>query len=180
MEAPDEVGTARVEPEWSLLQDWFLASAQKYPENIAIDSEEESNITGDSNNITGARMARQQFSYREVARLTYVVATWLLSEKGLQPNDVVVIRDCPRGLHAYVCILATLRAGGCYCYVDPDFPEDRVAFIISDCQPAVVLDRNTFDKAEKAGEDSYASVFIILVSEASREFINLRSRGLLQ
>jgi amino acid adenylation domain-containing protein len=61
-----------------------------------------------------------------------------LVDAGVRPGDVVAIamRRTPRLIEA---ILAVLKAGAAYVAIDLAHPDQRVAAILDDCRPAVVL-----------------------------------------
>ncbi|MFF4035396.1 amino acid adenylation domain-containing protein, partial [Streptomyces sviceus] len=45
----------------------------------------------------------------------------------------------PRGTRLIVAFLAVLKAGAAYLPIDPEYPQDRIDFILDDAAPAVVL-----------------------------------------
>ncbi|GAA2442210.1 non-ribosomal peptide synthase/polyketide synthase [Streptomyces glaucus] len=57
---------------------------------------------------------------------------------GVGPERVVAVR-LPRTSDAYVALLAVLKAGGTLVCLDPDLPEERVAFLLRDTAPHTVL-----------------------------------------
>ncbi|MTE22329.1 amino acid adenylation domain-containing protein [Streptomyces sp. TRM43335] len=62
-----------------------------------------------------------------------------LIASGVGPETVVAAR-LPRTSQAYAALLAVLKAGGTLLGLDPDLPAERVAFLLADAGPAVVLD----------------------------------------
>jgi amino acid adenylation domain-containing protein len=62
-----------------------------------------------------------------------------LRARGVGPESVVAIR-MRRGPEALVAILAVLEAGGAYLPLDPDDPEERLAFVAADAGVRLVLD----------------------------------------
>ncbi|WP_189133100.1 AMP-binding protein, partial [Wenjunlia tyrosinilytica] len=44
-----------------------------------------------------------------------------------------------RGVGLVAAVLGVLKAGGAYVPLDPSYPAERVAFMLADCGPAVVL-----------------------------------------
>ena len=55
-----------------------------------------------------------------------------------RPETIVAIA-VPRGPDLVTALLATLYAGAAYLPLDPDYPSDRVAFMLADARPACVL-----------------------------------------
>ncbi|GHF71769.1 amino acid adenylation domain-containing protein/non-ribosomal peptide synthase protein (TIGR01720 family) [Amycolatopsis bartoniae] len=82
-----------------------------------------------------------------------------LAAAGVGPDRVVGIR-LDRSLELVVSLLAVLKAGGAYLPLDPSYPEERLEFMISDAQPAVVLPARLDGTAEvrPAGPDNAAYV----------------------
>ncbi len=73
-------------------------------------------------------------SYKALARRTRRMAD-ALESAGLVPADVVVL-FLPPGIAYVEALLATLKAGGVFCPVSPDFPDERVAQILAEARPA--------------------------------------------
>jgi amino acid adenylation domain-containing protein len=57
---------------------------------------------------------------------------------GLAPGTPVAF-CLPQGIDMIVAMLAILQAGGAYLPLDPAFPAARLAFMVAECQPAVVI-----------------------------------------
>jgi non-ribosomal peptide synthetase component F/aryl carrier-like protein len=53
--------------------------------------------------------------------------------------DARVAMALSRGIDLVVALLATLKAGGAYVPLDPDYPAERLATMLDDCRPRVVL-----------------------------------------
>ncbi|HEV2920390.1 MAG TPA: condensation domain-containing protein, partial [Actinomycetota bacterium] len=54
-------------------------------------------------------------------------------------SETVVGLCLERGLDAVVAVVAVLKAGGAYLPIDPDYPDERVRFLIRDAAAAVVI-----------------------------------------
>ncbi|MEU5263750.1 amino acid adenylation domain-containing protein [Amycolatopsis sp. NPDC021455] len=65
-----------------------------------------------------------------------------LRDRGVRPGDVVAVR-LPRSLELITAVYAVHRAGAAYLPVDPGYPADRVAFMLADARPALVLTPDT-------------------------------------
>ena len=48
-----------------------------------------------------------------------------------------------RGTQMVVSLLAVLKAGGAYVPIDPNYPAERIAFILQDCGSPVVLTQSS-------------------------------------
>ncbi len=79
----------------------------------------------------------RHYSYREVDDEANRLAHWLI-EQGIGTEDrVAVLLD--KSPELVVTALGVLKAGGVYLPVDPTYPDDRLAFILSDAEAKLVL-----------------------------------------
>ncbi|MFE6613991.1 non-ribosomal peptide synthase/polyketide synthase [Amycolatopsis sp. NPDC057786] len=79
-----------------------------------------------------------ELSYAEFGARANQLARWLV-EQGVGAESVVAV-SLPRSLDLVVALYAVHKAGGAYLPVDRDYPADRIAFMLEDAAPAVVLD----------------------------------------
>ncbi|PPK65378.1 non-ribosomal peptide synthetase [Actinokineospora auranticolor] len=63
----------------------------------------------------------------------------LLIERGAGPERIVALR-LPRSIDLVVAQLAVLKAGAAYLPVDPNYPAERIAFMLEDARPVLVID----------------------------------------
>ncbi|SNS43135.1 non-ribosomal peptide synthase domain TIGR01720/amino acid adenylation domain-containing protein [Actinomadura meyerae] len=61
-----------------------------------------------------------------------------LAERGVGPEQFVALA-LPRSADLVVAILAVLKAGAAYVPIDPDYPEDRIAYMVDDARPVLAL-----------------------------------------
>ncbi|MFC3998912.1 amino acid adenylation domain-containing protein [Nocardiopsis sediminis] len=76
-------------------------------------------------------------TYAELDARTDRVAA-ALQARGVGPESVVAVA-VPRGVDLIVALLGVLKAGGAYLALDPDHPDDRLAFMLADARPACTL-----------------------------------------
>ncbi|MFJ9691436.1 amino acid adenylation domain-containing protein [Kitasatospora sp. NPDC101183] len=76
-------------------------------------------------------------SYRELDERAERLAR-LLRERGAGPERIVAVL-LPRSVELIVSFLAVQKAGAVYLPVDPDYPADRIAHILDDARPVLVL-----------------------------------------
>ncbi|TCP59053.1 amino acid adenylation domain-containing protein [Tumebacillus sp. BK434] len=85
----------------------------------------------------------RQLTYRELNNLANHVAQ-ILQSSGVGPEDVVGVY-LERSAELLCALLATHKAGGGYLPLDPSYPQDRLAFMIGDAKPKVILTQASLD-----------------------------------
>ncbi|MGK4008334.1 non-ribosomal peptide synthase/polyketide synthase [Sorangium sp. So ce1036] len=81
--------------------------------------------------------AGQELTYREVDQRSNQLAHHL---RGLGVGPEVLVGLCvERSLEMVVGLLGILKAGGAYVPLDPGYPPERLAFMLTDARPAVLL-----------------------------------------
>ena len=78
-----------------------------------------------------------ELTYAELTVRTNRLANLLLTE-GVRPGDVVAV-IAPRGVELVVALRAILIVGAAYLPIDPDYPQDRIDFILEDAEPSLLL-----------------------------------------
>ncbi|MCY9188430.1 amino acid adenylation domain-containing protein [Bacillus mojavensis] len=76
-------------------------------------------------------------SYTELNERANRLARLLIS-KGVGTEQFVALA-LPRSLDMTVGLLAVLKAGAAYLPLDPDYPADRIAFMLNDARPAIII-----------------------------------------
>ncbi len=102
------------------IPDLFERQVLRTPENIAIYSGE------------------QKLSYEELNQKANQVAHFLKERWGVQANSLVAL-CLDRSADMVIAILGVLKAGGAYLPVDPDFPKERIDFLIQDSKSKGVI-----------------------------------------
>ncbi|GAB3038737.1 hypothetical protein GCM10027285_23520 [Oleiagrimonas citrea] len=80
-------------------------------------------------------------TYRELNTRANQVAHHLL-EQGVRPDDRVAL-CAERSPEMVIGLIGILKAGGCYVPLDPDYPSDRIAYMLTDSAPKAVLTQAT-------------------------------------
>lgn len=76
-----------------------------------------------------------------------------LRNLGVTANTLVGI-SLPRSLDTIVAVLATLKAGGAYLPLDPAYPQARLALMLSDARPSVIIANSQTVAALPESEDT--------------------------
>jgi amino acid adenylation domain-containing protein len=118
---------ARTDNDASTIADLFETQVRATPENTAV--------------ILGGT----QIDYRELNRRANQLAS-LLRGRGVGP-EVRVGVFMGRSVEAIVAIIAILKAGGVYVPIDPLLPPQRIAVIVEDCKPVLILSHQSLQGA---------------------------------
>ncbi|MFE9425690.1 non-ribosomal peptide synthase/polyketide synthase [Kitasatospora sp. NPDC006697] len=79
----------------------------------------------------------EALTYRELNARANRLAR-LLVERGVGPESLVAVA-MPRCAELVVALVAVLKAGGAYLPVDPDYPADRIAYMLADARPVLTV-----------------------------------------
>jgi amino acid adenylation domain-containing protein len=79
----------------------------------------------------------RELSYRELDERANQLARHLIG-LGAEPERLVAV-VLPRGEGLITALVAVLKAGAAYLPVDPNHPAERIAFILADAKPALLL-----------------------------------------
>jgi amino acid adenylation domain-containing protein/FkbH-like protein len=88
-------------------------------------------------NKTALAFESQTVTYAELNARSNQLARYL-SRFGVGP-DVLVGLCLQRSLDLVIAVLAILKAGGAYLPLDPSYPKERLAFMLEDAKPPVVI-----------------------------------------
>jgi polyketide synthase PksN len=109
----------------------------------------------------------RSYTYAEVDALTDAIAVRLL-ERGLEVEARVAL-CMDRSVDVVLAILGVLKAGGAYVPLDPSHPEQRLAQVLEDCRPALVLaDKRYAGKLSATGPSVRISTLEALLTADSQ------------
>ncbi|WP_198535037.1 non-ribosomal peptide synthetase, partial [Streptomyces natalensis] len=101
------------------LAELFEAQVARTPDALALEHE-------------GARLTYAELNTRANQLAHHLIA------QGVGPERFVAIA-LPRCVEAAVAILAVTKAGAAYLPIDPDYPVDRIAYVLGDARPALLI-----------------------------------------
>ncbi|MGB7605872.1 MAG: amino acid adenylation domain-containing protein [Lutisporaceae bacterium] len=108
----------------------FEEQAEKTPDNIAVAFED------------------KQLTYMELNEKANQLAR-LLRDRGIGADSIVGIMT-ERSLELIVGIMGILKAGGAYLPIDPEYPVDRIAYMLEDSGAQIILTQSYLkDKTDK-------------------------------
>jgi amino acid adenylation domain-containing protein len=111
--------TAVAWPDGRLVHEIFESNAEERPEAVALVYED------------------QSIGYGELNRRANRLAHHLIAS-GVRPDDRVAIL-MERGIDVVTALLAVLKAGAAYVPLDPAYPPQRLAYMLEDCAPRLLL-----------------------------------------
>ncbi|MFJ9691145.1 amino acid adenylation domain-containing protein [Kitasatospora sp. NPDC101183] len=101
------------------LPDLFGAAAAAHPASVAVSCGDE-HLTYAELTLQADRLARQ------------------LARRGIGPGTIVALA-LPRSVRLVVALLAVAKSGAAYLPLDPDYPADRLAYMLADAAPAALI-----------------------------------------
>ncbi|MFE6487890.1 amino acid adenylation domain-containing protein, partial [Streptomyces sp. NPDC057757] len=81
----------------------------------------------------------------------------LLIERGVGPEALVAV-TMHRSADLVVALLAVTKAGGVYLPIDPDYPAERITYVLTDARPVLVLTSTELTSRFSSGQLSYVAV----------------------
>ena len=121
-----------------LLADSYSRVAAKYGDRLAVRGPDGVSLT-----------------YAELDRRSSQMARWLVL-RGVGP-EVLVGLALGRSAELLVCIWAVAKTGGGYVPLDPDYPSERIAFMVADAGISVVLTTSAYSERLPIGATSLDS-----------------------
>lgn len=106
-------------PKNQTITELFEEQVEKTPDNIAVVFENE------------------KLTFRELNEKANSLA-YYLRNKGIKRNDIIGIM-VNRSLEMIVSILAVLKSGACYIPIDPEYPQDRIKYMLSNSNSKMLL-----------------------------------------
>ncbi|WP_256756844.1 non-ribosomal peptide synthetase [Cohnella sp. WQ 127256] len=135
-----------VDSDESVLHKWFEQAAGHWPDRIAV-------LNGD-----------QRITYRELNEKANRLAAEL-RRNGLGPDRIAAI-VVERSAEMMIGILAILKAGGAYLPISPDYPPERIRFMLEDSGAVLLLTQKPWLKLFVMSEDGQHKVTCIPFSGA--------------
>ncbi len=98
-----------------------------------------------------------QLSYRQLDQYSSQLADFLSRETQLAPDDLVGVK-LERNENLLLALLAVLKTSAAYVPIDPDYPQDRIAFIEKSSACKLVIDQSLLQRFWQH-QDQYAKDF---------------------
>ena len=122
--------TAFEYPKDKSLIDLFEEQVKKTPDNIAVIFNE------------------LEINYKELNSLSNQFGDYLRKTYQIKPDDIIGLK-LERGEWLIIAIIGILKAGGAYVPIDPDYPLERINYMINDSACKVLVDRDELERFKK-------------------------------
>jgi amino acid adenylation domain-containing protein len=120
----------------------FNATAEHYPADFIHDIiEGQARLTPSA---IAVEFENDRLNYRELDEQANRLAHYLIA-RGVETDSVVGVM-MERSIEMVVSLLAILKAGAAYLPLDPDLPDERLRFMLSDLKPRVILTKRQWIK----------------------------------
>lgn len=130
-----EVNNTKVSIDRSTVNKKFESQVLKNPDKLAVVS------------------SNEKLTYTELNLLSNKVANKLI-EKGIKSQDVVVLM-LDRTVYSPVARQGVLKSGGAFLNIIPDYPIDRIEYILNDCNSNYII---TTSKIKKKRKDVFGNI----------------------
>ncbi|PSK27914.1 non-ribosomal peptide synthase/polyketide synthase, partial [Nocardia seriolae] len=113
------------------------------------------------------RFGDEELTYSELDRRANVLARRLIGEGAGTESLVAVL--LPRSADLVVALLAVIKTGAGYVPIDPSYPADRIAYVLSDARPTSVITDSTVQVEQARGGGAAAELNTVLLDGFSLE-----------
>lgn len=114
----------------------FNNTKMDYPKDKTVSELFEEQVEKTPNNIAVV-FEDKELTYKELNEKSNSLALYLRNS-GISRNDIVGIM-VNRSLEMIISILAVLKAGGAYIPIDPEYPEDRIKYMLDNSNAKLLL-----------------------------------------
>ncbi|HHH50966.1 MAG TPA: amino acid adenylation domain-containing protein, partial [Campylobacterales bacterium] len=122
--------------EYQLLES-FNQTEQEYPKDKTIIELFEEQVARTPDNIAVVYEDRE-FTYAQINQKANSLGAYLRENYAVKANTIVPIM-LDRSEWMIIAILGVLKAGGAYLPIDPEYPKDRINYMLEDSQAKLIL-----------------------------------------
>ena len=127
-------------PRDKTIQELFQQQVEKTPDNIAVMFEDKQltykELNEQSNQL--ARYIIKQYQQQGCQ----IIQSIEIREEALLPRDTLIALCLDRSIEMIIGILGVLKSGGAYVPIDPNYPQERIDYILKDTQTAMLLSQS--------------------------------------
>jgi acyl-CoA synthetase (AMP-forming)/AMP-acid ligase II len=142
--------TVRQEKHYGLVHQFLEASAESYPEKIALIHDE------------------VRITYSQINNMANHFSHWLM-EQGINNGDriVLLLENC---LEYVACYYGTLKTGGVLVPLSPDLKSDKLEHIFKEIQPKVVIASKRSENAVHSANLDADTIQYVLLNQAKKDW----------
>lgn len=129
--------------ERAFLTNRFNVNRENLPPKTVIELFEEQ--AGKHSSQTAIIFQEKKISYQELNERVNIIANNLRREYSVRPDDVFGIM-IDRSEHMVIAILGILKSGAAYLPLDPNFPADRIKYILENSNCKIVVSEEKYKK----------------------------------
>lgn len=115
----------------------FAGSSMEYTDNRCIQEIIDIVWKRNSEN-TAVILNDMEITYGELYKKSNQLAN-LLRNQGVMTNEPVAVL-AERSIEMIISIFGIIRAGGVYVPIDPSYPDERIRYILEDCNPRIIVE----------------------------------------
>ncbi|NCY26769.1 MAG: hypothetical protein EBX37_18640, partial [Alphaproteobacteria bacterium] len=152
-----------------VVEEWN-ATDREYPRDRVIHSIFEEQAEKDPDNVAIVYEGIS-LSYGELNERANKLANYLLSNHKIMPDNMIAL-CLDRSEQMIISIIGVLKAGAGYVPIDPDYPEERISYILEDTGSNIVISNTSYrakllnaingaNKSEVGNKDSKLSILEI-------------------
>lgn len=115
---------------------------------------------------------RHTLTYAEVRTQVKALAQQLIAA-GVKPGDIVAVA-LPRSVHLSLALMAVIEAGAAYLPLDLGYPDDRLAYMLGDAKPRVLITHSYAQQRLAEFANTSVLLFDALAQEVNAKDIQLQ------
>ncbi|WP_442588338.1 amino acid adenylation domain-containing protein [Pedobacter sp. AW31-3R] len=98
--------------------------------------------------VTALIFEKRQFTFKELNEKANQLARYLRDSYPIQNDDLIGIK-LTRNEWMVISILAVLKSGAAYVPIDPEYPQERIDYIVTDSKCKLLIDENELNLFKK-------------------------------
>jgi amino acid adenylation domain-containing protein len=107
----------------------------------------------------------KKLTYRELNEEVNQLAAYLKTNYNIQPDDLVAVK-MEKNEWMIVSILAVHKSGGAYVPIDPEYPQDRIDYMLEDSKCKLLIDDVELDLF-RSEQDNYSSENVECINKST-------------
>ncbi|WP_427161138.1 amino acid adenylation domain-containing protein [Aliinostoc sp. HNIBRCY26] len=160
------------EDERQQLQNWNQTQTE-YPQDKTLVDLFEQQVTKNPDNLAVV-FESQSLTYQQLNEKAEQLADYLIEKYQIQPDTLVGI-SVERSLEMIIGVLGILKAGGAYIPIDPNYPPERIQFMLKDSGISILLTQS-FLVAKLPLDSLENSIEVVYLDDSSHRNIETQRK----